>query len=67
MSGHGGKRTPGPGKKIGAPTGSRTDKVKLGISISRENAEWLKAEKKRGKSISHLIDAALTAWRGLER
>ena len=57
---HGGKRTPGPGRKIGAPTGARTDTVKLGISISRRNADRLKAHKKKG--ISRLIDLALDAW-----
>ncbi len=57
---HGGKRTPGPGKKLGAPTGTRTNTVKLGISISRRNAERLKANKKNG--ISRLIDLALDAW-----
>lgn len=57
---HGGKRTPGPGKKLGAPTGPRIDTAKLGISISRRNADRLKANKKKG--ISRLIDLALDAW-----
>lgn len=47
------------GKEIGAPTGPRTDTVKLGISISRRNADRLKASK---KGISRLIDLALDAW-----
>lgn len=61
---HGGKREPGPGKKLGAPLGARTDTVKLGISISRRNADRLKANKKKG--ISRLIDLALDAWFGRE-
>jgi hypothetical protein len=59
---HGGKR-----EGAGAPTGPRTDNVKLGISISRKNADWLKAEKSKGKSISRLIDMALDAMRERER
>lgn len=59
---HGGKR-----KGAGRKPGSKVDNVKLGISISKENAEWLKAMKKQGKSISRLIDMALTAWRDRER
>lgn len=62
---HGGKRTPGLGKKLGAPTGARTDTVKLGISISRRNADRLKSQKKKG--ISRLIDLALDAWFDQER
>ncbi len=52
------------GKREGAgpPTGKRTDNVKMGISISRRNAEWLKSEKKQGKSISRIIDIALNSW-----
>lgn len=56
---HGGKRK-GAGRKAG-PT---TDNVKLGISISRENAEWLR---KQNKQISRLIDLAIDAWRDRER
>lgn len=59
---HGGKRE-GAGRKAG-PT---TDNVKMGISISRENADWLKTMKKQGKSISRLIDMAIDEWRELER
>jgi hypothetical protein len=55
---HGGKR-----EGAGAPLGPRTDNVKLGVSISRENAEWLKAQKAKGKSISRLIDMALSLMR----
>jgi len=59
---HGGKR-----KGAGRKPGPTTDNVKMGISISLNNAEWLRAEKERGKSISRLIDMALTAWRDRER
>lgn len=55
----------GPRKGTG-PKGPRTDNVKMGISISRSNAKWLRAQKKIGKDISRLIDLALTAWRERE-
>lgn len=45
----------GAGRKIG----STKDRVKLGISISRENAEWLRDKKRHGFNISSLIDKAL--------
>lgn len=57
---HGGKRTPGPGKALGRKPGKTADTVKLGISISRRNADRLKANKKKG--ISRLIDLALDDW-----
>lgn len=51
---HGGKR-----KGAGPPTGPRVDHVKLGISICRENAKWLRGKKEHGYNISALIDKAL--------
>lgn len=62
MSSHGGKR-----KGAGRKAGSTTDNVKMGISISRKNAEWLKVKKSHGFNISRLIDKALDALRELER
>lgn len=50
------------GGKVGRPTGSKTDNVKLGISISRKNAEWLRG--KKGKNVSGLIDMAIDRFRG---
>jgi len=50
----GGKRE-GAGRK----PGSTKDRGKLGISISRENVEWLKAMREKGHSISSLIDEAV--------
>lgn len=47
-------------KGAGAPTGSRTDNVKMCIKISRKNAERLRAQK--GKAISRQIDMAVDAW-----
>ena len=54
----GGKRE-GAGRKTGSTLGN----VKMGISISKKNAEWLKHQKKYGKNISSIIDKAITAWR----
>lgn len=58
----GGKRK-GAGRKVG-PT---TDNIKMGISISRDNAEWLRDQKKHGKNISSVIDIAITIMRESER
>jgi len=58
----GGKRT-GAGRRDGSTT---TDNVKMGISISRDNAEWLREQKKHGKNISRMIDLAVSAWRNME-
>lgn len=43
----------------GRKSGSTKDRVKLGISISRKNADWLRDQKGHGKSISRIIDDAL--------
>lgn len=59
----GGKRK-GAGRKAGSTT---TDNVKMGVSISRKNAEWLRTKKSHGFNISRLIDKALAALRELER
>lgn len=67
MAKHGGKRNPGQGKTLGRNPGKTTDNVKMGISIRRANAEWLKAKKSHGFNISRLIDKALDALRELER
>jgi hypothetical protein len=56
---HGGKRE-GAGRKPGPSSG----RVKMGISISSKNAEWLKEQKAKGRSISRLIDMALCLFRG---
>ncbi len=56
--GHGGKRA-GAGRKVG-PT---TDNVKMGISISKNNALWLAEQRAAGKKISWIIDRAITLWR----
>lgn len=58
MKKHGGKR-----EGAGPPTGPRTDNVKMGISISRTNANWLRKQKDIGRNISRLIDAALDFYR----
>lgn len=59
MSGHGGNR-----KGAGAPTGPRTDNVKLGISISRKNAEWLR---NKPQGVSWLIDKAIAGMRKCDK
>jgi len=53
--GHGGKRK-GAGRKVG----SIIDNVKMGISISRENAEWLRSKKQPN---SWLIEKAINILR----
>lgn len=63
MNSHGGRRIPGPGKKLGAPKGHRADTVKLGISISRKNAEWLRSQT---RAISRNIDIAINEMRERE-
>lgn len=45
----------GAGRKLGSTKG----RVKLGISISAENAEWLRSERGRGYSISRTLDLLL--------
>jgi len=55
---HGGKR-----KGAGRKAGPITSRVKMGISISLENAEWLRGKKKEGKNISMLIDKALDEYK----
>jgi len=47
----------------GRPHGTTKDRVKIGTTISRINAEWIAEQKKRGKAISFLIDAALNKLR----
>lgn len=50
-------------RKRGRPFGTTKDRVKIGTTISRENAEWISEQKKRGKAVSFLIDAALDKLR----
>ncbi len=54
----GGKR-----KGSGRKAGSIKDNTKMGISISSINAVWLRDQKKHGKSISFIIDQAITEHR----
>ena len=51
-------------KGAGRKPGTTKDRVKLGISISRENAEWLRDKKSHGHNISRIIDDALERARG---
>ncbi len=49
-------------KRAGRKPGTTKDRVKLGISISRGNAEWLRGKKDQGHNISTMIDRALSPW-----
>ena len=61
--------TPRGGKRDGAgrSVGSTKDRVKLGVSISRENAEWLREQKDRGRNISTVIDEAIEQMRNRQQ
>lgn len=50
-------------RERGRPVGTTKNRVKIGTTISRENAEWIAEQKKLGKVISFLIDAALSKLR----
>lgn len=50
-------------KGAGRKPGSTKDRAKLGISISRENAEWLREKKAQNHNISDIIDRAVSRVR----
>jgi len=50
----------------GRKTGSTNDRVKLGISVSKKNADWLRAQKAVGFNMSTLIDRELDKLRANE-
>ena len=63
MTGRGGQRTPGPGKKIGRPPGSKNKKPKnwqdLGTSVSPEIKVWLDQKKAEGFQVNIWVNRAL--------
>lgn len=58
---HGGKRS-GAGRK----PGSASENVKMGVSVSIKNAEWLRYKKSHGFNISWLVDEAIDLLRASE-
>ena len=71
MSGRGGKRTPGPGKMLGRPPGSKNKKPKnwqdLGTSVSPEIKDWLDKKKEEGFQVNILVNRALRYLMARER